>query len=87
MKRLKSNVKGRKKKQGYINNGPLREADWEFEFKGSEALGWQNGAWSCGYICLFALIKAKTLNEEAKMAFLSDEGKFHLKKCQMVGEK
>lgn len=56
------------------------EADREFDFKVYEALGWQIDAWSCGYFCLFAFIRAKTLNIEAKMALLSDRGKFYLER-------
>ena len=34
----------KRKEEKYITIGFLLEAEWEFEFKGSEALGWQNGA-------------------------------------------
>ena len=68
------------KYRGCINISPLLDADCESEFKGSEALEWQTDAWSCGYFCLFALIKDKTLNKEAKMALLNDGGKFHLER-------
>ena len=63
------------KERGYPYHSTSRHlrSDWQFVSKGCEALNWQSDDWACGYLGLYAILKAEDLPN--KQEFLDSNGK------------